>query len=48
MMPSDNFGLIKEAIQERRHVVATYNGFRREMCPHVLGWKSGRVEENKL
>ena len=43
-MPSESFELIKEAIQERRHVVATYNEFRREMCPHVLGWKSGREQ----
>ena len=23
-------------------MVATYNGYRRELCPHVLGTKNGR------
>lgn len=44
MAPSQAFGVIREAIQNRRQVIATYNGHRREMCPHVLGWKNGREQ----
>jgi hypothetical protein len=35
------FALIRDAIVERKLVSAMYHGFRREMCPHVLGWKAG-------
>jgi len=39
---TDVYDLIREATLARRQVVATYNGYRRELCPHVLGTKSGR------
>jgi hypothetical protein len=29
--------MIAEAIRNKRQVLATYHGRRREMCPHVLG-----------
>ena len=35
--PSDVYDLIREAIEQRQHVFATYEGLRREMCPHALG-----------
>ena len=35
---------IKDAIINKKQVVATYNGHRREMCPHCLGSKSGREQ----
>ena len=39
---SSTFALIKQALLERRLVSAVYKGYRREMCPHVLGWKANR------
>jgi len=33
------YARLRRAIIERRQVVATYGGVRREFCPHVLGWK---------
>lgn len=36
------YALIKNAVINRQQVVATYHGHVREMCPHVLGRKSGR------
>lgn len=36
------FELLREAIQNRKQVIAYYQGKRREMCPHVLGYKDGR------
>ena len=35
---------IRDAIIEKRIVLATYNGYAREMCPHVLGKKRGRPQ----
>jgi hypothetical protein len=37
----DTYALLRQAILERKHVIAEYDGFHREMCPHVLGWKDG-------
>ena len=39
---TDVYGLIRQATLARRQVVATYKGYRRELCPHVLGTKNGR------
>ena len=41
-MLTDVYELIRTAVLERKQVVATYNGHRRELCPHVLGTKEGR------
>lgn len=36
--PSTNtYALIRQAIEQRMHVLATYHGFHREMCPHSIG-----------
>ncbi len=40
--PTSTFARIKQALLERKLVSATYKGYRREMCPHVIGWKAGR------
>ena len=37
----DVYGLLYQAIRQRKQVIATYDGNRREMCPHVLGSKNG-------
>lgn len=39
---SDVYALIRDAVLTKRQVVATYKGYRRELCPHVLGTKNGR------
>jgi hypothetical protein len=36
------YNLIRNAIINKQQVIATYNGYVREMCPHVLGLKNGR------
>ena len=38
----DTYALIRQAIQNKQQVTATYHGHHREMCPHVLGMKGGR------
>jgi hypothetical protein len=40
--PSEAFELIKWAIAEKKVVSAVYHERRRELCPHVLGWKAER------
>jgi hypothetical protein len=36
------FELIKKAIAERKLISAVYHERRRELCPHVIGWKADR------
>lgn len=43
-MASQTYELIKQAVLNKQQVVATYRGHRREMCPHVLGLKDGRLQ----
>jgi len=31
------YGLVRQAIEKRQQVTATYRGYYREMCPHSLG-----------
>ena len=31
------------AVREKKQLVCTYDGFRRECCVHVVGWKNGRA-----
>lgn len=38
------YHMIRQAIINRDIVVATYHGHVREMCPHVLGTKKGRLQ----
>ena len=38
---SSNYNLIREAILDKMQVIATYDGFLREMCPHAIGHKIG-------
>jgi hypothetical protein len=39
---SEAFELIKRAIAEKKLMSAVYHDKRRELCPHVLGWKAER------
>lgn len=43
-MSSTVYNQIRDAILKKQHVIATYNGFRRSMCPHTLGWKNGKEQ----
>lgn len=36
------YDLLRQAILKKHPVVATYKGYVREMCPHVLGTKNGK------
>jgi len=40
---ADVYDLIRQAILTKAQVFATYGGYPREMCPHVIGTKWGRV-----
>ena len=35
------FELLRTAIQQKKQILAVYQGLPREMCPHVLGYKDG-------
>lgn len=35
------YQIVKEAIRDRKTVIAKYNGHTRKMCPHVIGRKNG-------
>ena len=43
-MSSEVYEQIKQAIINRDQIVATYNGYYREMCPHVIGIKKDRQQ----
>jgi len=36
-MPSRTYALFAQAITERKQIVCTYGGYRRELCPVILG-----------
>jgi hypothetical protein len=36
--------VLERAIIERRPVRVRYHGHERVLCPHALGWKSGRLK----
>ncbi len=36
------WGVLEEAIRVKSPVRAGYHGHERVLCPHALGWKSGR------
>jgi hypothetical protein len=41
-MPSSTYTLFRKAILAERQVVCSYDGRRRELCPHIIGTnKSG-------
>ena len=35
--PADVYSLIRQAIERKQQVLATYHRYHREMCPHALG-----------
>ena len=42
-MPT-TYEIVRDAIQTKKIVAATYHGYERVMCPHVLGTKRGREQ----
>ena len=44
MVATSVYSLVKQAVLDKDQVIATYNGYRREMCPHVIGTKNGREQ----
>jgi len=38
------YEMVKQAIINKQHIHADYDGHHREMCPHVLGRKDGRAQ----
>ena len=43
-MPSPAYSLFAQAIRQRRQVVCRYRGYRRELCPIILGHKRSGEE----
>ena len=41
-MPSPNYHLFEQAMRTRKQIVCTYGGFRRELCPIILGHSQGQ------
>jgi hypothetical protein len=41
-MPSANYALFEQAMRTRKQVVCVYGGYRRELCPVILGHSQGR------
>jgi hypothetical protein len=41
---ASTYDIIRRAILNKEQVIATYNGYRREMCPHAIGTKNGRQQ----
>lgn len=37
------YDILADAIEKQKQIHATYKGLRREMCPHVLGVKNGKM-----
>ncbi|MFA4929552.1 MAG: hypothetical protein WC558_13620 [Patulibacter sp.] len=38
---SNHYTVIRDAIVAKQQIHATYQGLRREMCPHAIGTKGG-------
>jgi len=41
---SSTYVIVRDAIFNKVQVIADYDGYHREMCPHVIGTKSGREQ----
>ena len=41
---SNDYEVIKQAIIDKSSISATYQGYHREMSPHVIGTKNGRKQ----
>ena len=41
-MPSRIYELLRQAMAERKQIVCVYRGYRRELCPIILGHSNGK------
>jgi hypothetical protein len=41
-MPSPNYRLFEQAMRTRKQIVCIYGGYRRELCPIILGHSQGQ------
>jgi hypothetical protein len=41
-MPSATYQLFERAMIERKQITCTYEGYHREICPHILGHSDGQ------
>jgi hypothetical protein len=41
-MPSPNYDLFAQAMAGRKQILCTYAGYRRELCPIILGHNKGQ------
>ena len=41
-MPSPNYQLFEQAMRTRKQIVCMYGGYRRELCPIILGHSQGQ------
>jgi len=41
---SANFELFRQAIAEMKQIVCSYDGYSREVCPHVIGYDPSGTE----
>lgn len=39
----DNYAIVRDAIINKQTVIAEYDGFHRELCPHAIGWGKGMM-----
>jgi hypothetical protein len=44
MQTSEKYNVIRQAIINKHQIVAIYQGYVREMCPHCIGWKNGKEQ----
>jgi hypothetical protein len=40
----NTYQMLRQAIIDRKIVRCSYGGYRREVCPHVIGTKNGRKQ----
>lgn len=38
------YSVVRDAVVNKKQIIATYKGYHREMCPHVIGTKHGRQQ----
>lgn len=44
-MPSQNYLIIRAAMEARQQIICDYQGYSREICPHCIGYgKDGREQ----
>jgi len=41
-MPSETYALFEQAMRTRKQIVCGYGGYRRELCPIILGHSQGQ------